>query len=344
MEHQISPKLVSLDNIVKSGCFNIENIVSIIETAFLDYKNGHIDLPDKISQIFNQDTQDRINCMTATLYKEKVCGVKWVSVFPENPTKRNLQNVSGTIILSSLENGFPLAIMDGTLVTAIRTACVGAVAAKYLARKNSTVFSCIGAGEQAKMHFIAMKSLFPNLKVCCVASRRHDSVNKFIDDLKDKYDDVEFVSYGSDYDAVVKNADIIVTAVSCQRPLLRANNIKKGAFYCHVGGWEDEYEVPLMADKIVCDSWEAVKHRTQTISRLYQAGRILDTDIYADIADIIDGTFTSRERDDEFIYFNSVGLAFLDIAIANDFYKKSLDAKNYKEWSIQEKTIFELLK
>lgn len=153
--------------------------------------------------------------------------------------------------------------------------------------------------------------------------------------MKKRYPEVDFIALNSDFDKVAKDADIIVTAVSCQAPLLRAKNIKEGAFYRHVGGWEDEYEVPLKANKIVCDSWEAVKHRTQTISRLFKQGILSDSDIYSDIADIIDKTVAGRENETEFIYFNSVGLAFLDVAIANDIYKKAVSKGKFKEWTIQ---------
>ena len=168
MDNNIVIKMISMEDIISSGCYDIKKIISIIEKVLLDYKEGYVELPNKISQIFDEKTQDRINCMPATLMKENVCGVKWVSVFPQNPHNYNVSNVSGTIILSELERGFPIAIMDGTFITAVRTACMGAIGAKYLARKDSTIYGTIGAGEQAKMHFIAIKSLFPNIKKCFV--------------------------------------------------------------------------------------------------------------------------------------------------------------------------------
>lgn len=338
MNNKISVDLVSMEDMISSGCFDIDLVTSIISKALIDYKNGYIDLPDKISQIFNEETQDRINCMPATLKNERVCGVKWVSVFPNNPIKYSIPNVSGTIILSEIEKGLPFAIMDGTFITAVRTACMGALAAKNLAKKNSKVFGSIGAGEQAKMHFVAIKHFFPNIKKCYVASYRSFEEDSFVDVLSKKYPDVEFVKCNSDYGMASKEADIIVTAVSCQKPLLRSDSIKKGAFYCHVGGWEDEYSVPLMADKIICDNWNALKHRgSPTIARLYKMGKLSDEDIYCNLADVLDGTKLSRENDDEFIYFNSIGLAFIDMAVALSFYKK---CKSKTKWIMKDSDLF----
>ena len=313
--------LISLEDIKKANCLDIDKTIEVIEKTFIDFKNGFVLLPDKISQVFDEKTQNRINCMPSTLLKNNVCGVKWVSVFPQNPLKFNFPNVTGVIVLSELDYGHPLAIMDGSLLTAFRTACIGATAAKYLSKVDSSVYCSIGSGEQARMHFRTIKHCRPSIKKCYVASIDLNSEKQFIDSLKQDYCDVDFIPCDSNYRMASKEADIIVTAVSCQAPLLKADSIKKGAFYCHVGGWEDEYEVPLMAQKIVCDRWDAVKHRTQTISRLYKEGRLSDQDIYSDLVDIIDGSKKGRENDDEFIYFNSVGLAFIDVAIAFSFYK-----------------------
>lgn len=184
LKNDLNIKLISMEDIMAAGCCDIQEVIRVIEEVLVDYKNGGVMLPDKISQIFNSETQDRINCMPSTLMKDGVCGVKWVSVFPENPHKFSSQNVSGVIILSELEQGFPFAVMDGTLITALRTACMGAIGAKYLARKDSHTYGTIGSGEQAKAHFIAIKRMFPQIDTCYVASRSEHGENQFIDTMK----------------------------------------------------------------------------------------------------------------------------------------------------------------
>lgn len=345
MNNQIHVKLISLEDIYKTKCFDLKQIIQIIEDALLAYSNKEILLPDKISQIFNEGLQTRINCMPSTLLKEGVCGVKWVSVFPNNPKLYNKQNVSGVILLSEIKTGFPFAIVDGTLITALRTACLGAIGAKYLARKDSSVYGTIGAGEQAKTHFLVMKTLFPNIKTCYVSSRSNVSELGFVDVMKAKFDDVDFITCNGDYDLAAINADIIVTAVSCQAPLLKADSIKPGTFYCHVGGWEDEYDVALKADKIVCDDWSSLKHRgSPTIARMYEKGLLKDTDIYANLSDIISGKKVGRETESEFNYFNSIGLSFVDVAVANYFYKAVTSKGLGTDWSLQESDAFDVLK
>lgn len=341
MNNTITARMISMEDIINADCFDVKATIDVMEKALISYKKGKVKLPDKISQIFDESTQDRINCMPATLLDEKVCGVKWVSVFPGNPRLHDVPNVSGLIILSELDKGFPFAIMDGTFITAFRTACMGAIGSKYLARYDSKVIGIIGSGEQARMHLLTIKQIHPEIELCRVASRSGSGEQRFIKDMQKQIPDIKFEACNSDYEKASSGADIIVTAVSCQAPLLKAKTIKEGTYYCHVAGWEDEFEVPLKADKIVCDQWECVKHRTQTISQLYQQGRLKDEDIYADIVDIIDGTKPGRENEKEFTYFNSVGLAFIDVAVAYSFYKKVIDKGLGMDWHMKQSDFLE---
>ena len=300
---------LSKEDLISAECDNIKNVMEIIEKNLVDFKKGKIMNPDKISQIFDQDTQNRINCLPDTLLDEKVCGMKWVSVFPQNPVKYNLPNVNAVIVLSDINNGLPVAFLDGTLITALRTAAIGGIAAKYLAREDSNTIGFIGAGEQARNHLKAMKSIFPNIKVCKVSDKYPESGEKFIKLMKEIYPDVTFENCGSNYKNAVEGADIIVTATSGQDQILKGEWIKQGAFYCHVGGLEDEFDVPKMASKIVCDDWESVKHRKQTISVMYSDGNLKDSE--KKTAKTIEDKYLLHENDILFARSGSVGRCYI---------------------------------
>lgn len=316
-------KAISQEEVASIFKSNADSIFGIIEDSFRKYLAGDIIMPDKISQIFDEESQNRINCMPATLIAEKICGMKWVSVFPSNATK-GVQNVTGIMLLSELETGFPIAVIDGTLSTKMRTAAVGCTAAKYLAPSKVETIGIIGAGEEARMHFTLLKHMFPSIKECRVCSLNTEIEQGFIDKFKTIVPEVKFISCNNDSHLCASGADIIVTAISGQCPVLKAADITKGGLYIHVGGWEDEYGVAQKADKIVCDDWEVVKHRSQTLCRMYNEGLLEDNDIYANLSELISGTKVGRERDDEFIYFNSVGLSYIDINFARYIYEEAV--------------------
>lgn len=315
-------KVISQEDVAQIFKGKADAIYGIIEDSFKKYLAGDIIMPDKISQIFDEQSQNRINCMPATLINEKICGMKWVSVFPSNAPK-GIQNVTGVMLISELETGFPVAVIDGTLSTKMRTSAVGCVAAKYLAPSKVETIGIIGAGEEARMHFTLLKHLFPTIKECRVSSLNTEIEQGFIDKFKDVVPEVQFVKCNNDSFKCASGADIIVTAISGQCPVLKANDITKGGLYIHVGGWEDEYGVAQKADKIVCDEWEVVKHRSQTLCRMYKEGLLKDSDIYANLSELIAGTKTGRDNDDEFIYFNSVGLSYIDINFADYIYEEA---------------------
>lgn len=310
-------KLISKSSV--EAVLSRADVVELVEDAFRKYALGDVILPEKISQIFDEKIQNRINCMPATLNYERVCGMKWVSVFPNNP-KEGIRNVSGLMILSEIDHGLPIAVMDGTAITNIRTAAVAGTAVKYLSKTNSQVIGFIGAGREARSHLDVILKVRQQITTCYVSSRSDSTVVSFIDEEMKKHPYIEFVNCENNYEKAVRQADIIVTATSTQSDLLKAEWIKKGATYVHVGGWEDEFAVPKLADKIICDDWECVKHRGQTICRMYKKGLLHDSDIYADLKDIILRVKSGRESESEFIYFNSVGLAFLDVHFAKYVY------------------------
>ncbi|RGH48445.1 ATP-grasp domain-containing protein [Coprobacillus sp. AM37-9BH] len=334
-------RIITQDDLVNAGCMDISAVIDVCEQAFIEYAKNNVVIPDKISVIFNQETQDRINCLPAAILKERIYGMKWVSVFPNNPHLRNVPNLSAVILLSELKSGFPVAFMEGSLCSNLRTGAVGAVAAKYLSRENSEIIGFIGAGEQAKSHFLSIMNVKPNIKICKVSSRTHKSELKFIEQMKRFYPHVRYVACNSNYQEAVDNADIIVTAISGQEKILKDNWIKDGAFYCHVGGLEDDFGVPQKADKIIVDNWEMVKHRTQTISQMYQNGLLSDKDIYANLDEIIMHKKAGRENENEFIYFNSVGMSFVDVSLANWMYKKVVEKGNGITIKMKNKSMFE---
>ncbi len=340
--HHLSFTYLSQEDLLDAGCFDIHLVMEIAKKAMMEFEREHVIFPEKIVQIFNQATQERINCLPATLLDEKVCGVKWVSVFPMNPLQHHQQNLSAIFILSEIETGFPICVMEGTLASNLRVAAMGGLAAQHLARPDSEVIGFIGAGEQAKMHLMSMKAVCPSLKQCRVAAKhsaKHEE--QFISELSRLYPDLEFVSTNMNAQKAMEDADILVTATSAQAPLLKAEWVKPGTFYSHVGGWEDEYAVALQADKIVCDDWETVTHRTQTLSRMYKEGLIDDSKIHADLHELVSGHKPGRESATERIYFNAVGLAYIDVAIAMAMFNRAREQQKGQKLDLQQSMIFE---
>lgn len=337
-------RILTQQDQIDAGCFDVRSVVEVCRQALMAYANGDVIFPDKTSVIFDEATQDRINCLPAGFKDKKIYGMKWVSVFPQNPVVHGCPNLSAVILLSELTTGYPMAFIEGTMLSNLRTAAMSVLAARYLARKDSVEIGFIGSGEQAKSHFLGMKAEFPGIRVCRVSSGSRESVSTFVSQMQRFHPDVEFVAYNEDYRSAVEGADIVVTAISGQEPILKADWIKAGAFYCHVGGYEDEFAVAQKADKIVCDNWDVVKHRTQTISRMYKAGLLVDGDIHANLHEIVNGMRPGRENDLEFVYYNGVGLSYIDVAVAHWAFSLASCRNIGSDITMAEESMFEMMK
>ena len=291
-----------------------KGLVDAVEHGFREYSAGRVILPEKISQVFDETTQNRINCMPSTMRSLGLAGVKWVSVFPENPSKRGIRNVGGAMLLSSIVNGSTEAIMDASMLTALRTAAVDALAARYLAKSRTESVTLVGTGEQAAFHARLLAPAGSGVAVR-VSGRTAAHADALAETLRSE--GIAASSFGDDMPSAVRDADIVVTAISGQEPVLKASWIEGGALYCHVGGWEDEYAVAKRAGMIVCDNWHALKHRgSPTIARMYMEGLLGDEDIHADLHEIVTGEKAGRTDDSQFIYFNAIGLSFADVSVA----------------------------
>ena len=101
--HHIKFTYLSQEALLKAGCLDLNLAIVAAEQALIAHRQGQVGFPEKIVQIFNQDTQERINCLPATLRADKVCGVKWVSVFPPNVDRFDLQTLTAVFVLSEID-------------------------------------------------------------------------------------------------------------------------------------------------------------------------------------------------------------------------------------------------
>lgn len=307
--------LLSRSELKRAWDGDVEGLVDAVEFGFREYAAGRVILPEKASQVFDEKTQDRINCMPSTVSELGLAGVKWVSVFPENPSLRGMRNVGGAMLLSSTEDGSTVAAMDASMLTALRTAAVDALASRYLAKSKVRSVALVGTGEQAAFHARLLAPAGSGIEVR-VSGRTASHADALARALCSE--GVDAVSLGFDMERAVRGADTVVTAISGQAPVLKADWIEGGALYCHVGGWEDEYAVAKKADAIVCDNWHALKHRgSPTLARMYMEGLLGDEDVNADLHEVVTGGKPGRVSDDQFIYFNAIGLSFADVCVAS---------------------------
>ena len=248
--------------------------------------------------------------------------------FPGNSARFGLPTIQGVIVLLDAENGCPLAVLDSIDVTIKRTAAASAVAAKYLARMNSSVGTICGCGQQARAQLRALHSVRPLKKVYAFDLNEHAAQN-LAEELADELHlEIEPVR---DLRRAIQQSDICVTCTPAREFFVHKEDVPPGTFIAAVGAddaHKQEIDPTLMASaKVVADHLE----QCCTIGDLHHAisaGMMRKENVHADLGEIVAGRKPGRTSDDEIIIFDSTGVAIEDAIAAAVVYEKARAAKS----------------
>ena len=303
---------------VQSLNIPISQIVSWVEEALRLKGLGKTEMPPKPGIHTMPDAF--IHAMPAYLPDLKAAGMKWVSGYSDN-FKKGLPYISGLLILNDPETGIPTAVMDCTLITAMRTGAVTAVAAKYLARPDASVIGIIGCGVQGRSNLEALAAVFKNISTVKAYDTRPEMQKAYVDEMGRKLKS-RVVGVKSLREAVI-DSDIVVTAVPIAKdpqPIIKDSWLKPGALAAPVDLdtlWKAE--VMQKVDKFCVDDSRQILHFKSEgyLKALPQ--------IYADLGEIVAGKKPGRQNDSERIMSMNLRLALEDIAVAIHIYRMALE-------------------
>ena len=250
-------------------------------------------------------------------------GLKAICIVPGNPA-RGLDAHQGVVLLSSPQTGEPLAIVNASAVTAIRTAAVSAVATALLARADATELAVIGTGVQARSHLLAISAARPLTRIR-VAGRDEARARRFADEMRARTA-APVLACGSAAEAV-DGAGIVVTATSSAEPVLRREWLAPGAHVNAVGACVPQAReldtATMAAAALFADSRESVLAESGDFRLAEAEGAIGPEHIRAEIGEVLTGGAPGRAGDDEVTVFESLGLAVEDLAAAALAYRKA---------------------
>ena len=299
-------------------------VLRVVEKAFVLYGRNSVQMPAKIYLHLDKYNGD-FRAMPAYIAGMEVSGLKWVNVHPGN-IRFGLPTVMAVIILSDPKTGFPLCIMDATLVTNLRTGAAGGIAAKYLARKNSSVVGLVGCGVQAKTQLLALRELF-RIKSVYVWGHKIELAGKFLKDTRRLGLNIRIKE---SIPECVRDADIVVTTTPARKPIVKSQWIKAGTHINAIGadakGKEELDPQLLKRAKIIIDDWQQAAHSGE-INVPLSRGIISKRDICASLGEVLVGKKKGRENPKEITVFDSTGLAIQDMAVADLVYKRALKKK-----------------
>jgi alanine dehydrogenase len=247
--------------------------------------------------------------------------------FAANRARFDLPTIQGVIAIFDAHNGSPLALLDSIDITIKRTAAASAVAAKYLARKNSSTATICGCGVQARTQLRAINLVLPLKKV--YAFDLNDSAAKtFASELSRELKIA--IEPVDDPQASIRNSDLVITCTSSTRFFVRKDDVRAGTFIAAVGAddaHKQEIDPALMAcAKVVADSVEQACSIGDTHHAI--AKRLMGReDVYAELSEIVAGQKPGRISESKIIIFDSTGVAIEDAVAAAAVYEKARHTK-----------------
>ena len=306
----------------------MKDCMAAVEKAFADLARGGAIMPQR-TPIPVPESDGIALFMPAYIKGMGALGAKVVTVYKNNMSKHKLPVVLGTIILLDDATGFPVAVMDGGFITAMRTGAVSGVATKYMARKDVKVGMIFGTGVQAYTQVLAM----------CEARKFKKILAYSIDPEERKTDfkkRVEAatkvqVEIAASPEEAVRQADVVTLATSAKDPIVDGDWFKPGthinAVGSHAPGMRELDEKTVIRSKIVCDLTSACQAEAGDFMIPSNEGKWKWNSVRGNLGEVVLNQIKGRENDEEITLFKSVGLAIQDMSTARAVYEKATKEK-----------------
>jgi ornithine cyclodeaminase/alanine dehydrogenase-like protein (mu-crystallin family) len=294
-------------------------VIDAVEAAFREKGEGRVEMPPKPG-IHPGDSDNFIHAMPAHIPNLGAAGVKWVSGFPSN-RDRGLPYIGGLLVLNDLETGLPIAVMDCVWITAMRTGAATAVAAKYLARPESSVVGVLGCGVEGRSNVEALIQLFP-LRQVMAYDIDPQAAERYAAEVSQRFS--VSVTVVDRPQQAVTGCDIVVTAGPIlKRPhrTIQAGWLDEGTFASLVD--YDSYWHPdalREVDKFCTDDLPQLRYN-QTVGYFQDI-----PEVYADLGELATGRKPGRQTSAERTMTANLGLAIDDMAVAPLLYERAVRA------------------
>lgn len=302
-----------------------KDVVEIVDRTYQGFGAGTVINPAKIGLDLGEIApwppyQGFMNAMPAYVGWLDSAGIKWAGGFLGN-TRLGLPYISSLILLINPQNGQFRAVMDGALITTMRTGAQTAVALKYLHGRKSIRIGLYGAGMQGYYQTMAISELF-NIDELRVYDISREASEKFARDMKDMVSgDINIV----DSPEEAASGDAVICVTWAKDKFVKNSWIKPGTVLFPMGSYQEcEDAFILSADKIIVDHIAQCLHRG-ALKELSDRGKITEKDIYATIGEIAVGKKKGRTSDSERILCIPIGTGAVDVAVATVAYQRALE-------------------
>jgi alanine dehydrogenase len=326
MENWANRKTLILGRSEMIGLLKPGEYVDCVEQAYRMHGEGRFYMDPK-GHIVLDRFPGEWEAMPSYIEEPHAAACKWVSIREWNRERFNLPTVFSILIYTHPETGFPLAIVDGSYHTVMRTGAAAAVSAKWMARKDSKKLAIVGAGHMAEGALATCNEVFKWSEVK-VWSRSQATLDHFVKEQQPKYSSFE-IKPSTNIEQTVRGSDVVVTLTPARGPIVFAEWIAPGTHIAAVGAdkkGDQELEGRLLKGaRIFVDDIRQCRTDGE-INVPLSEGLISEADIAGEIGEVITGKKKGRTSDDQITIFDSTGIALQDSATVPLEYERALAA------------------
>lgn len=304
---------------------SMEQVIESVSDGYRAFDRGEVQQPDIVSMEM-PESNGETDIKSCYNKMNRIASVKIASGFYDNDKVNDLPTMIGTILLLDGTTGEIICIMDGSLITGIRTGAAGAVSCRLLARKDSKTVAVFGGGGQARMQVRGICAVMENIEKINVFSQYPEELFSYKTEIE-KETGKQVIICQSPEEAM-RDADIAVSTTPSKEYIVSADLVRPGTHIVAVGAdmaGKNEWDPAIFGRaKVVNDSIAQCVARGETRNAIIN-GVIREEDIYGEIGTILSGRLPGRENDEEITIFDTTGMAIQDNVTAVRVYQAALE-------------------
>lgn len=284
--------------------------IDVMSAAFGQLAKGRANVPQRLGL---ETGSGLVLAMPGFLRDDNALAIKIVTVFPEN-SRRGLPSIFGLVVVLDVSTGAPLALLDGSRLTALRTGAASGLAMKFMARSNARTVALFGAGVQARTQLAAVRTVRDIAEVR-IMSRRVESAERLASEL-----DGVNAQVVNDSKQAIRGADIVITATTSPTPLFAGAGLDPGTHVNAIGAYaptmREVDSTTVARARVVVDTRHGALAEAGDLIVPIREGVIRADHIVAELAEVVSGAVRGRTSEEEITLFKSVGHAAQDVALA----------------------------
>jgi len=320
------------------AAIDMKGAMDALEMAFRVHSEGKTKTPVRTQ--LDLDTVNGIGLfMPSWVEPIKAMGIKTVTVYQDNPG-RNLPVIQGTVQLFDGETGTPIAVMEASYITKLRTGASSGVATRYLVPQGASRAAIIGTGAQAYTQLWAVLTAVPGIEEYKIFDIEQDKAQAFKEQVEKDFNGITFIIAGSAAEAV-KEAQVVTTCTTAREPVFLYSDLGEKEVHINAVGaftpqmQEIDAAVMKKADKLYVDDLEGALAESGDLIIPMNEGTLAQEDIDGEIGEVLLERKQGREAGDQLTVYETVGMGSLDVVAARAIFESALKNKIGTEVSLE---------